>query len=107
MSYDYEATIARELGRFFQNGSVIRSKKPIYWCASCMTALAEAEVEYHDHKSPSIYVKFPLTAESQAKFPELVGKAGLRPDLDDDSLDPSGEPCHCAASRFHIRRGRP
>ena len=74
MSYDYEATIARELGRFFQKGSVIRSKKPIYWCTSCMTALAEAEVEYHDHKSPSIYVKFPLTPESQAKFPELSGK---------------------------------
>ncbi len=74
MSFDYEATIARELGRFFQEGSVVRSKKPIYWCASCMTALAEAEVEYHDHTSPSIYVKFPLTPESQAKFPELSGK---------------------------------
>ena len=74
MSYDYEATIARELGRFFQNGSVIRSKKPIYWCPRCVTALAEAEVEYHDHKSPSIYVRFPLTAESRAKFPELSGK---------------------------------
>ncbi len=74
MSYDYEATIARELGRFFQEGGVIRSKKPIYWCASCMTALAEAEVEYHDHKSPSIYVKFPLTPESQVAFPELSGK---------------------------------
>ncbi|MEM5786180.1 MAG: isoleucine--tRNA ligase [Syntrophobacteraceae bacterium] len=74
MSYGYEATIARELGRFFENGSVVRSKKPVYWCASCMTALAEAEVEYHDHKSPSIYVKFPLTGESQAQFPELAGK---------------------------------
>ena len=74
MSKDYEATIARELGRFFQKGSVIRSKKPIYWCTSCLTALAEAEVEYHDHKSPSVYVKFPLTPESQAKFPELSGK---------------------------------
>ena len=74
MSFDYEATIARELGRFFEKGSVVRSKKPIYWCASCMTALAEAEVEYHDHKSPSIYVKFPLTSESQAAFPELSGK---------------------------------
>lgn len=74
MSYDYEATIARELGRFFQEGGVIRSKKPIYWCANCKTALAEAEVEYHDHKSPSIYVKFPLTQESRAKFPETVDK---------------------------------
>ena len=74
MSYDYEATIARELGRFFQTGGVIRSKKPVYWCTSCKTALAEAEVEYHDHKSPSIYVKFPLTPESRAKFPEFSDK---------------------------------
>jgi len=75
MSYDYEATIARELGRFFSNGSVIRSKKPIYWCTSCMTALAEAEVEYRDHESPSIYVKFPLTDKSlEGRFPELSGK---------------------------------
>ncbi|WP_123289632.1 isoleucine--tRNA ligase [Desulfosoma caldarium] len=65
MSFDYEATIARELGRFFERGSVVRSKKPIYWCCSCRTALAEAEVEYHDHESPSIYVKFPLSDESR------------------------------------------
>ncbi|MGC8491144.1 MAG: isoleucine--tRNA ligase [Syntrophobacteraceae bacterium] len=74
MAYYYEATIARELGRFFENGSVIRSKKPVYWCTSCRTALAEAEVEYADHKSPSVYVKFPLTAEASARFPELAGK---------------------------------
>lgn len=74
MSYDYEATIARELGRFFARGGVIRSKKPIYWCSSCGTALAEAEVEYHDHASPSIYVKFPLSPESQSKIPEFSGK---------------------------------
>ncbi|MCK5515909.1 MAG: isoleucine--tRNA ligase, partial [Desulfobulbaceae bacterium] len=40
--------------------SVIRNKKPVYWCATCTTALAEAEVEYHDHTSPSIYVKFKI-----------------------------------------------
>ncbi len=74
MSYDYEATIARELGRFFAEGSVIRSKKPVHWCASCRTALAEAEVEYHNHASPSIYVKFPLDEKSKAQFPELSGK---------------------------------
>lgn len=74
MAYEYEATIARELGRFFSRGGVIRSKKPIYWCSSCQTALAEAEVEYHDHVSPSIYVKFPLKAEDQARFPEIAGK---------------------------------
>ncbi len=74
MSYDYEASIARELGRFFQEGEVIRSRKPIYWCASCRTALAEAEVEYHDHTSPSIYVKFPFSDAARAAFPELAGK---------------------------------
>ena len=74
MAYAYEATIARELGRFFERGSVIRSKKPIYWCASCRTALAEAEVEYHNHVSPSIYVKFPLDEKSRARFPEFSEK---------------------------------
>jgi isoleucyl-tRNA synthetase len=74
MSFDYEATIARELGRFFESGSVVRSKKPIYWCASCRTALAEAEVEYHDHASPSIYVKFAMNAEGAVRFPEFGSK---------------------------------
>ncbi|MDR3566841.1 MAG: isoleucine--tRNA ligase [Syntrophobacteraceae bacterium] len=74
MAYYYEASIARELGRFFENGSVIRSKKPVYWCTSCHTALAEAEVEYADHKTPSVYVKFSLTEEAAARFPELAGK---------------------------------
>lgn len=56
----YEATTAREFARFMENGSVVRSKKPIYWCNSCQTALAEAEVEYENHTSPSIYVRFPI-----------------------------------------------
>jgi len=74
MAYDYEATIAQELGRFFDRGGVVRSKKPIYWCSSCKTALAEAEVEYHDHLSPSIYVKFPLQTEGRERFAELPDK---------------------------------
>jgi len=60
MSYEYEATIIRELGKFIRNGGVYKGLKPVYWCTSCETALAEAEVEYFDHKSPSIFVKFPL-----------------------------------------------
>jgi isoleucyl-tRNA synthetase len=60
MNYDYEATIASEFNKFLLSGSVIRNKKPVYWCATCTTALAEAEVEYYDHRSPSIYVKFPV-----------------------------------------------
>ena len=73
MSYDYEATIVRELGKFLGNGGVYRGLKPVYWCTSCETALAEAEVEYFDHNSPSIFVKFPLISDSliKEKFPSL------------------------------------
>ncbi len=74
MAYDYEATIIRELARFALSGSVYRGKKPVYWCATCVTALAEAEVEYHDHVSPSIYVKFPMTDDLSGDFPALKGK---------------------------------
>ncbi len=58
MDYRYEAVIARELGNVIKNGGLYRGKKPVYWCASCQTALAEAEVEYETHSSPSIYVTF-------------------------------------------------
>ena len=62
MSMDpaYEAVTAAELATFVERGGVVRSKKPIYWCCHCKTALAEAEVEYRDLSSPSIYVRFPL-----------------------------------------------
>ncbi|MBI5739224.1 MAG: isoleucine--tRNA ligase [Nitrospirae bacterium] len=58
MAFSYEASIVRELFRFVQNGSVYKGKKPVHWCPTCVTALAEAEVEYADKESPSIYVKF-------------------------------------------------
>ncbi|MDX9973903.1 MAG: isoleucine--tRNA ligase [FCB group bacterium] len=54
----YVATIVRVFSEMYQNGSIYKGLKPIYWCASCRTALAEAEVEYGQHTSPSIYVKF-------------------------------------------------
>lgn len=60
MNYPYEARIAKECGEFALSGDMFLGKKPIYWCCSCQTALAEAEIEYHDHTSPSIYVKFPI-----------------------------------------------
>jgi len=56
----YEAQEVRELGKFVASGALYRKKKPVYWCASCVTALAEAEVEYDDHTSTSVYVKFPV-----------------------------------------------
>ena len=74
MNYSYEATIVRECGKFALNGSMVRSKKPIYWCTSCQTALAEAEVEYEEHTTPSIFVKFPMISDISGKLPTLKGK---------------------------------
>lgn len=54
----YESQVLDVFNSFVKQGNVYRKKKPIYWCAECQTALAEAEVEYHDHSSSSIYVKF-------------------------------------------------
>lgn len=60
MTPDYEATIVREFGKFVERGGVYKGLKPVLWCTQDRTALAEAEVEYDDHTSPSIYVKFPV-----------------------------------------------
>jgi isoleucyl-tRNA synthetase len=56
----YESYIIQYFKSFVENNNVYRSKRPVYWCTSCKTALAEAEVEYENHTSPSIYVKFLL-----------------------------------------------
>ncbi|HEY6000497.1 MAG TPA: isoleucine--tRNA ligase [bacterium] len=60
MAFGYQATIVRELGKCFAAGRVYRGHKPVHWCISCRTALAEAEVEYEEKKSPSILVRFPI-----------------------------------------------
>jgi isoleucyl-tRNA synthetase len=73
MNYAYEAAIVRELGRFVGAGGVYKGKKPVYWCGSCETALAEAEVEYTDHESPSISVCFSLP-DAGMMFPSLRGR---------------------------------
>jgi len=64
LTKDYESTILKVFGEILEKEYIYRSKKPIYWCPSCVTALAEAEVEYDDHTSPSIYVKFPIEAST-------------------------------------------
>ena len=74
MDKSYTAAIVREFGKFVAAGSIYRRKKPIQWCASCKTALAEAEVEYQDSSSPSIHVKFPLLSDPGQKIPALRGK---------------------------------
>ncbi len=73
MNYPYEGEIVRSLSRFVADGTLVKSKKPIYWCAPCSTALAEAEVEYEDESSPSIYVKFTLNEDLGDLYPFLAG----------------------------------
>ncbi len=73
LNHSYEAAIVREIGQFIGKGYLYRGRKPVYWCASCETALAEAEVEYKDHSSPSIYVKFPLEDDPGFLSEELAG----------------------------------
>ena len=74
MSYDYEAQTVRELAKFVRAGVVYRGKKPVHWCMQDQTALAEAEVEYEEHESPSIYVAFPSTTDFGKLAPALAGK---------------------------------
>jgi isoleucyl-tRNA synthetase len=79
MDFKYQAAIARALGRFVEQGLVYKGKKPVHWCIHCRTALAEAEVEYEDHSSPSIYVEFPLAPDAAgdlgARVPPLKGRS--------------------------------
>ena len=74
MAYPYEAATIAEFGKLYLNGSVYKGRKPVYWCASCKTALAEAEVEYADHQTPSIYVKFAVTSDIGKVLPKLIGE---------------------------------
>ena len=77
MNPGYQAAIVRALGQFVEQGMVYKGKKPVHWCMHCRTALAEAEVEYEPHTSPSIFVEFPLSAESAPELarrvPQLSG----------------------------------
>ncbi len=72
MGYPYQSAIVRTLGKFVEQDLVYRGKKPVHWCIGCQTALAEAEVEYEPHRSPSIHVEFPLADESRAALETLA-----------------------------------
>ena len=74
----YQADIVRSLGRFVEQGMVYKGKKPVHWCMHCRTALAEAEVEYEPHTSPSIHVEFPLKAESADELANRVPELSRR-----------------------------
>ncbi len=74
MSNHYEAETARMFGRFVERGYVYKGARPVYWCIHDQTALAEAEVEYAQHSSPSVYVKFPLRSDPALIDPQLAGR---------------------------------
>jgi isoleucyl-tRNA synthetase len=78
MTPGYQAAIVRALGKFVGRGLVYKGKKPVHWCLRDRTALAEAEVEYAEHRSPSIYVEFPLSPGGAGEFatrvPDLAGR---------------------------------
>jgi len=74
MSAQYEATIARAFVEFLDRGYVYKGLKPVHWCLRDRTALAEAEVEYENHTSPSIWVRFGLTSSPEKIHPDLKGK---------------------------------
>ena len=74
MARDYEARTLEAFYGFLEKGFVYRGLKPVYWCIHDRTALAEAEVEYDQHTSPSIYVRYRLTSDPAAIDPALKGK---------------------------------
>jgi isoleucyl-tRNA synthetase len=73
MAPSYQANIVRAFGKFVERGAVYKGLRPVHWCISCQTALAEAEVEYEPHTSHSIYVKFPFPEAAQLDA-TLTGK---------------------------------
>jgi len=74
MARDYEARTLEAFYGFLEKGFVYRGLKPVYWCIHDRTALAEAEVEYDQHTSPSVYVRYKLTSAPEAIDPALAGK---------------------------------
>ena len=74
MSPEYESSTARLFGKFLERGYVYKGLRPVYWCIHDQTALAEAEVEYKEHTSPSVYVKFPLKSAPETIDAALAGK---------------------------------
>jgi isoleucyl-tRNA synthetase len=74
MTPEYEATVVETLFRFVEQGAVYKGLRPVYWCIHDKTALAEAEVEYENHTSPSIWVKYRMTSDPAKVDPALAGK---------------------------------
>ena len=75
---EYEAEQVRVFGEMYKKGYIEKGLKPVYWCASCETALAEAEVEYADISSKSIYVRFEFDEDSMLKIKNMIDTQGKK-----------------------------
>lgn len=90
MSNAYEAEITRLFGRFVERGYVYKGGRPVYWCIHDQTALAEAEVEYKEHTSPSVYVKFPLPVDQVEELERRIAneiQSGSAPEVKGAGLE--------------------
>jgi isoleucyl-tRNA synthetase len=74
MSAEYQSVIAGAFVEFLDRGYIYKGLKPVHWCIKDRTALAEAEVEYKDHTSPSIWVRFKLKSDPASIHPDLAGR---------------------------------
>ena len=77
MSPDYESYVLETLYGFYEQGLVYKGLKSVYWCWHDKTALAEAEVEYEMHTSPSVWVRYALTSDAGSLDPALAGKKNV------------------------------
>lgn len=75
MGYEFESKLVEIFGELYERGYLYRGFKTVHWCFHCTTALAEAELEYHEKESPSIWVRFPLRGDPHGIFADVHGKA--------------------------------
>ena len=104
MSRDYEARTLEAFYGFLEKGFVYRGLKPVYWCIHDRTALADAEIEYEQHTSPSVYVRYRLTSDPGDARPGAGRPRGLHHHLDDHSVDASRVAGRRLPSRLRLRR---
>ena len=92
MNPKYQAVIAGAFVDFLDKGYAYKGLKPVNWCMHDRTALAEAEVEYENHKSPSVWVRFALTSDPAPSLPHWRARTRLRADLDHYAMDAARQP---------------
>jgi isoleucyl-tRNA synthetase len=105
MSAQYESVIAGAFVEFLDRGYVYKGLKPVNWCMHDRTALAEAEVEYENHSSPSIWVRFALTSDPAQIDPALAGRATSTASSGPPRPGPFRPTWPSLSSEVRIRRG--